>query len=253
MITANIIGTGRVAQTLFSLIAQNEAFSVLGVLGRTSAQLGDWTQGKGITQAHQLPEAMIHIIAVSDRSINLVAGQLSHLSGLIVHTSGTTPMDKLLPNQRIGVLYPLQTFSLQSPPSAEEIPWIIEAKHAQDINLLATFAQCLGSRAHQLSEHERRQLHLAAVMVNNFTHHLWSMSRDWLETQSGDFNLLMPLAKKTTEIALNDPEGTYQTGPARRNDQNTVEQHLAMLGTHPLAQVYKNLTESIVRRHEKEL
>jgi hypothetical protein len=94
---------------------------------------------------------------------------------------------------------------------------------------------------------------LAAVMVNNFTHHLWSMSRDWLETQSGDFNLLMPLAKKTTEIAQNDPEGTYQTGPARRNDHNTVEQHLAMLGTHPLAQVYKNLTESIVRRHEKEL
>ena len=83
MITTNIIGTGRVAQTLFSLIAQNKSVSVLGVLGRTSAQLGDWTQGKGTTQPHQLPEAMIHIIAVSDGSINSVAGHLTHLNGLI--------------------------------------------------------------------------------------------------------------------------------------------------------------------------
>jgi predicted short-subunit dehydrogenase-like oxidoreductase (DUF2520 family) len=253
MITTNIIGTGRVAQTLFSLIEQNKSVSVQGVLGRTTAQLGDWTRGKGTTQPHQLPEAMIHIIAVSDGSINSVAGHLTHLNGLIVHTSGTTPLDKLLPNQRIGVLYPLQTFSLQSPPAAEEIPWIIEAKNPDDLSLLASFAQSLGSRAHQLNDQKRRQLHLTAVMINNFTHHLWSMGRDWLENQSGDFDLLGPLAKKTAEIALTDPEGTHQTGPARRNDQGTIDAHLALLGTHPLAQLYKNLTESIVRRHEKEL
>ena len=253
MITTNIIGTGRVAQTLFGLMEANTSISVLGVLGRSRDSLGDWSRGKGIADPAQLRPAMVHIIAVSDSSIAEVAQQLKHLSGLLVHTSGTTSIEKLRPHGRIGVFYPLQTFSLDAPAQPDQIPWIIDAQHQEDLSLLTALAEELGSSATHLNDLKRKEMHLAAVMINNFTHHIWSMTQAWVAQSSGDFALLHPLAKKTLDIALQDSTGHQQTGPARRNDRSTLEQHLALLGDHPLAQIYQTMTESIVQRHEKEL
>ena len=140
MITTNIIGTGRVAQTLFGLMEANTSISVLGVLGRSRDSLGDWSRGKGIADPAQLRPAMVHIIAVSDSSIAEVAQQLTHLSGLLVHTSGTTSIEKLRPHGRIGVFYPLQTFSLDAPAQPDQIPWIIDAQHQEDLSLLTALA-----------------------------------------------------------------------------------------------------------------
>ena len=93
---AVLIGAGNVATRLACALRQ-AGHEVIAVGGRTRVQ--------------PIPaDADIYIIAVSDRSIAQVAGELARVGGLVVHTAGSVGMD-VLPQQRRGVLYPLQTLS----------------------------------------------------------------------------------------------------------------------------------------------
>ncbi len=47
-----------------------------------------------------------------------------------------------------------------------------------------------------------------------------------------------------------DPKYT-QTGPAKRNDQQTLDKHLSMLESHDLKKLYLNLTTSIQKEMSK--
>lgn len=71
----------------------------------------------------------ITIISVSDSAIREVAEKLSkHDCGILVHTSGTTPMSILEGwADQTGVFYPLQTFSKDVQLDYRHIPFFIEA------------------------------------------------------------------------------------------------------------------------------
>ena len=44
-----------------------------------------------------------------------------------------------------------------------------------------------------------------------------------------------------------------QTGPAKRNDQATIKQHLAQLNNADYKEIYKLLTQSIIQQDGKKL
>jgi len=57
------------------------------------------------------------------------------------------------------------------------------------------------------------------------------------------FNLLEPLIKETVSKALEFGPDASQTGPAVRNDLNTIEKHLELLSFSPdLQNLYKEMT-----------
>ncbi len=66
---------------------------------------------------------------------------------LLVHTAGSIPMSVWEGHaERYGVFYPMQTFSKQREVDFQEVPFFIEAKRAEDVELLKAVAATLSEK-----------------------------------------------------------------------------------------------------------
>lgn len=198
--------------------------------------------------------ADLYIIAVPDSAINTVAETLSDLgfgNKLIVHTSGATSMEVFngvnSPLMRVGVFYPLQTFTKSRAISFfEEVPIVLEAKNEADLGILTALANQLSDNVYQLPSENRAKLHLAAVFVNNFANHLYSIGEELAEEAGMNLDILLPLIRETVNKLTSGSPAEMQTGPAIRRDTVTIERHLTLLEAHPdLQQIYGIMTKSI--------
>ena len=66
-----------------------------------------------------------------------------------------------------------------------------------------------------------------------------------------DFKILQPLIDETTARLQTGQPKDYQTGPARRGDQKTIEKHLSITEP-PLTELYTLLTKTIKKQYGKE-
>jgi predicted short-subunit dehydrogenase-like oxidoreductase (DUF2520 family) len=74
------------------------------------------------------------------------------------------------------------------------------------------------------------------------------MAEDILTQEQLSLDILMPLIQETTNKIITHPAKNMQTGPAKRNDQQTIQQHLEFLKKYPQYQsVYQLLSNSIIR------
>lgn len=193
------------------------------------------------------PEADLYILAVHDDAIAEVAAQLEIKDKLVVHTSGATPSTVLEPYfERYGIFYPLQTFSITKSVDFQRIPICIYAKKAADLDKLEEVARLISPSVHHIDDEQRKILHVAAVFVNNFANYIFHVGYDIVEKADISFDLLRPLIKETAaKIQANAP-ATMQTGPAIRNDQATIDQHLQYLELYPdYKLLYEIFTQNI--------
>lgn len=192
----------------------------------------------------------LYIIAVADQALAQVADQLKQgrEDCLFVHTAGTLPMD-LLPMQRRGVFYPMQTFSRQRIVDFSHIPVFIEAADAHDQELLHQLAADLTDAVYQLDSANRRYLHLAAVFCCNFANHCMALGSHLLRKHGIPFSVMIPLIDETArKIRTISPE-LAQTGPAQRHDFNVIQRQIDLLqsdGEVHLRDIYEQLTQSII-------
>ncbi len=252
MIRVLIVGSGNVARQLYRAWQGSTEVVVQGVLSRSRPDTGF----EGIpyyAPGTRLPEADVLLIAVSDDAIPQLSRELGNTPALVVHTSGRTPMKALLGQQRIGVFYPLQSFAPGREIDFSTIPICLEAEEKEDLALLRTLGESLGSEIHEVDSEKRARLHLAAVLVNNFTNHLYTLSADLLEEGSLDFSLLLPLIRETTARLEGTNPAALQTGPALRNDRQTMKGHLDTLKDPGTRELYEVLSKSIQAYHGKEL
>ena len=90
-------------------------------------------------------------------------------------------------------------------------------------------------------------MHVAAVVVSNFTNHLYALAAEFCKKEGVDFGLLAPLIMETAGRIQKSSPADVQTGPAVRNDIFTIEKHLRVLAGHPaLKNIYLKLTDSIM-------
>lgn len=196
-------------------------------------------------------DADLYIIAVKDDAIANVASYLKAVSGLVVHISGATTIDALESNNRIGVLYPLQTFSKTKEVSFKNIPLCIEAKSASDLSILQDLANRLSEKVYLLNGEQREVLHVAAVFACNFTNHMYSLANQILTKSNLDFDIIRPLIAETADKVQENLPENVQTGPAVRNDVNTMDKHLKWLKTMPqLVEIYQTLSNSIINNNK---
>lgn len=187
------------------------------------------------------------ILAVNDDQIQALSVQFS--TRFLVHTSGSVSMDTLQ-SERRGVLYPLQSFSKNREVDWNTLPICIEAASLDDRDQLHTIAKLLGHRVEHVSSEERRKLHLAAVVVNNFVNYLYQASAEYLNAHGLAFDCVHPLMRETVEKAIAISPSSAQTGPARRNDQQTILAHLEALSGQPeLQDLYRRLSDAITRSY----
>lgn len=191
-------------------------------------------------------DADLYVLAIPDRELTEVCDWLSLDRKLVVHTAGSVGKEILSTvTTNYGILYPLQTLKKEIK-NVPVIPFLVDGNTVEDLTLIYDFAKTLSQQVEVADDENRRQLHLAAVIVNNFTNHLYFLAQEFCEKQNISFQLLLPLIEETVVRLRHYPAKDLQTGPAARNDYNTLEKHLQLLEKHPsLKEIYQLITDSI--------
>jgi predicted short-subunit dehydrogenase-like oxidoreductase (DUF2520 family) len=232
MINVVIIGTGNVASHLTDAFLKTDTIKVQQINSR---------------KLHHLPLSEITIIAVSDDAIQDVSNRLTARNGLIAHTSGTVGID-MIPTGRKGVFYPLQSFTKGAPVDFTTVPFCLEANNTEDTQLLEVLAKSIGNKTYQITTAQRKKLHIAAVFVNNFTNHMYALGKSICDEHAVPFEILYPLIEETAKKAQSISPIASQTGPAKRDDTQTIKNHLEQLSLQQ-QKIYQLLTASIKKMH----
>ncbi len=252
MIKVTIIGSGNVAQHLITAFANADNLFVLQVLARNKSSVSHLiNQNKIVSDYNDLLEADLCIIAVSDNAIAEVSSRIPFTNKLVVHTSGSFSIDDLDSKNRKGVFYPLQTFSKNKEVNFREIPICLEAKNKQDYQIIEKIASSISSKIYKINSSQRKSLHVSAVFVCNFVNHLYEIGNDICNEIKIDFEILKPLIKETASKIMELSPKDAQTGPAKRSDSQTINEHLKFLKTENQIGIYKLLTKSIIDNGKK--
>ena len=251
MISVSILGAGNVGTHLMRAVQSAKNLNLVQWYSRNPKSVK--FPIKDIEFCHDLERlkmADVYIIAVSDKAISDLSKQLPFENRLVVHTSGSVAMKHLDIKHRRGVFYPLQTFSLTSEVAFSEVPFCIETMQKEDSKFLKTLANEMGSPSYMINTEQRQALHLSAVFVNNFTNQLYRIAHELSDFKSINFEVLNTLILETAKKVQHISPYSAQTGPAKRNDQVTIKQHLRTLESHPEYQsIYELLTNSIKHTH----
>ncbi|HVN57460.1 MAG TPA: DUF2520 domain-containing protein [Bacteroidales bacterium] len=196
----------------------------------------------------------IVIVAVSDRSLGPVLGNLHcDEKTIVAHTAGSSGLD-IFPGsiKRKGVFYPLQTFSEGRKTDLVNVPVFIETSDEAAAGMLGDLAISLGALPVRSSAESRKMLHVAAVFVSNFTNYMLTVGEVISRRAGFQPEILGPLIEETISKALDQGPETSQTGPAIRNDYNTIEKHLELLSFSPeLQTLYEEMSRSIINYYKK--
>jgi len=248
MVTITILGSGKVAHHLIGNILESDQLTLQQIYARNTNSVTDLVpENRVVNDIKALKPADIFIIAVSDISIEEVSSQIQIPNQFVVHTSGTIPMSAIQ-QQRKGVMYLLQSFSKDKELDFSSIPFCIEANHQKDFQLLEKIAVSFSERVYKISSEQRKAIHLAAVFVNNFSNHMFTMGEDICKEYQVPFEILKPLILETAHKIMHLSPLEAQTGPASRGDENTINQHLEMLTDPTKKEIYQLITKSIQNR-----
>lgn len=248
-----LLGTGNVATHLFQAFLKAKDVETIQVYGRSKTRLNYFRDHTKVTRdISQIADADVYILAISDTSISMVSRSLHQKNGLVVHTSGGVSLDAIKTKRR-GVFYPLQTFTKGKKVDFSQVPLCIEAENAGDFLLLETLGSSISKQVRKVSSDQRKILHLSAVLVNNFTNHLFHIAQGICEENNIPFHLLQPLISETVDKIRHLPPAEAQTGPARRNDVETMQRHMEQFKSPLQKKIYQLLSESIKTTYEKEL
>lgn len=257
MLRLNVIGTGRVGQTLAHLWQQQGLCVVQDLMSRHAGGTALAAQfiggGRVVTQMSQLRAAELWMITVPDTQVATVAAQLAAamaartpsqdahprpaqapatLQPVAFHCSGFLPASALAPLQALGwqaaSAHPVLNFA--SPQTGAQqfagTPCGVEGD-APAKDLLRPLLQGAGAVCFDVAEAHKPLYHGAAVIASNFLIVLQAMAREaWAE--AGVPPDLVPtvnaaLVRATLENTLQlGPAGAI-VGPAARGDTEVVQ------------------------------
>lgn len=196
----------------------------------------------------------IVILCIPDKDIREVSTQLIKGSYLLAHVSGTTSIETIDSKHKSrGIFYPLMSLTNNTSVPIKSIPFCLEADSEGAYHILEDLSHSMGIKPHKLDSKERKKLHLAAVLAQNFSNHLFQMAFEVLEEANLSFDLLKPLLLQSIERIGENPPISFQTGPAIRKDETTIQQHLNMIENQTHKEIYEQITRSIQVKNEEEL
>lgn len=247
-----IIGSGNVATVLGRLFVKS-GHEILQVVSRSVEHakiLADelncpFADDDGIIDR----SAELYLVAVSDSALYSLNNRIQLEKKLVLHTAGSVPKD-VLQNISInyGVLYPMQSLRKEIEKPAD-IPLLIDGNTEETLTMIEDIAKTISNNVAKANDAERLKLHVAAVVVSNFTNHLYALAEDFCKKENVDFKLLAPLIKETASRTVCYSPTEMQTGPAVRNDVFTLDKHLQLLVNYPkLKYIYLKLTDSIINK-----
>ena len=243
MISVVILGSGNVALQLIRAFLKIDTINLKQVYTRNQEDINTLKDSINTTNdISLLKQADVTIIAVSDDAISSISSHIKN--SFVVHTSGSVDMKSLNNIGRKGVFYPLQSFSKKKKVDFKNIPICLESETNEDLLKLEKLVSLLQSKSYILSSHQRKKIHVAAVFANNFSNHMYTIANEICEKYNIPFDILHPLIEETSNKIKNLTPEKAQTGPAKRNDTETIENHLNLL-SEKQQEIYLKITQSI--------
>ncbi len=248
----SFIGSGNVA-THLALGLQEAGMDICEIFSSTpknALKLASKVGAKAVSSITDLDVQGVDVIIISikDDLIHSVSNAIGVSSTLIVHTSGTKSMDELSKHENRGVFYPLQTFSIESELKLSNIPFCVEASNLEELEILKEMASLLSADVRITNEETRKSIHVAAVVACNFSNHMFALAEQLLLETGEDLSILKPLIEETVSKALDNHPKEVQTGPAVREDQEVLKNHLHRLKGNPdFQKLYQDISNSIIK------
>ena len=249
-----IIGSGNVATVLGKLLKQQH-YVIEQVVSRNKLNALKLAEEVNALVTNKLSDIIktsdVYIIAVKDDSIETICNQLNLDDKIIIHTAGSISINILKNSSKnYGVLYPLQSLRKELN-YLPVIPFLIDANNNYTKNIITKIASSISRNVIMVNDEQRLQYHLSAVIVSNFTNHLFALTKEYGEANNINFSLLLPLIEETVNRMKKYNPADLQTGPAIRNDQSTIKKHIDLLSNFPhLKSIYQTITSSIIESHK---
>ncbi len=245
----SIIGSGNTA-TVLGRIFKEKNHTINEIAGRNKIEVIKLAEELNANACIELKElnknSDVYIIAVKDNAVAEASAQLKLDEKVVAHTAGSISIN-ILKNtaKNYGVLYSLQ--SLRKEISyLPGIPFLIDANNGFTNDILFRLAASVATSVTNADDETRLQYHVSAVIVSNFTNHLFALAKNYCDKTKTDFNLLLPLIDETVNRLHYYEPSAMQTGPAIRNDETTMQKHLQLLNDFPqLKNIYELMSESI--------
>lgn len=244
------LGSGNVATHLAKAL-HGAGHTIIQVFSRSQENatlLADKVGAEAVSHLHLInTEAELYLFSVNDDALQQVILQMPQTSGVWAHTAGSMPMSIFSSRkEEHGVIYPLQTFSKARELDFSAIPLFIEGSTPATVHLLEELSRHISREVHLLSGEKRGYLHLAAVFACNFVNHMYTLSSQILINEDIPFGILRPLIAETAaKVTVMTPKEA-QTGPARRNDEKVMRDHLALITQPQMKELYRLISKSIM-------
>lgn len=251
-----IVGSGNVASVLGKELFAAGHFITQVVAHQQwhqAAALAAMLHAEVISELLQLDvHADLYLLAISDSALPGVAKSFPTVTGIVLHTAGAVSIHVLANTSgRYGVLYPLQ--SLRKEKTAYgHIPLLIDGNTGETLQSIQQVAGSISSLVQQSDDASRLRLHTAAVIVSNFTNHLYTLTYDYCSREGLDFSLLVPLITETADRLWQYAPAQMQTGPAARNDVVTIAKHVELLAVYPSLQLLYNVLTTSIQQYQQE-
>lgn len=259
MIDLNIVGAGRLGQSLARLAAASQGYRIAGVLCRNpqhaAAAVAFIGAGQACTRAAELPPAPLTLVAVPDDQIAPVAQELAAhgilpAGALVFHASGAGELDLLAPlaacGLRIGCLHPAYSFA-EPARAVTGFAGTLCALDGDDAAYaeLAQLTEAIGGSPFRLAPGGKAAYHAALSVGSNFLVTL----ADFAFRQASAAGvppalqtaLLGPLMRQTLDNTLALGLAAALTGPIVRGDAATVARHLSILSSAQDSAAYRAL------------
>ena len=246
----SIIGSGNVANRLaIAFSEEGVAVSHIFSINQTTAkELAQKVGAKVLSDVNDLPKQLC-VVCVPDDVLNSVIDSIND-DVAIAYTSGSVEISSFKSRKNLGVFYPLQTFSKERKIDFFNIPIFIESNNDYFTSTLFDLAWKISREVNHANSEERKKMHIAAVMVNNFTNHMVHLSQKYAIENKIDFAHLQPLLQETIAKLKDHSAFDSQTGPARRGDENVIEEHLSKLSGRT-KEIYQLISKSITETYTK--
>lgn len=247
-----IIGSGNVAYA-YSKALKDNGINPKYVLVRNRETITEVERlfgVKTIIEYEKLSDCDLIIIAVKDDAIKEVASRLHNYKGVLVHTSGTQSSSVLNVVENYGIIYPLQTISKDYDIDFKSVPLLINASTPEVKDKLMSMAQIMSDIVIECTDEDRCYIHMNAVYVSNFVNVMLQIGEKLLKKKSLDISILEPLVKETIKKSFVMGAENALTGPARRHDMNTIQNHLNLLNDDvEEKKIYELLTDYILKKY----
>ena len=199
------------------------------------------------------PTSDVYILAVADDALFDLALDLKLREAVVIHTAGSVSMKVLAPiSRKHGVIWSPQTFIRDVAMDYSRLPFCIEGSSDEVLMQIRELLTPVSQHIYDIDSQQRQWLHLAAVMTNNFGNAINALAQDLLEEHDIPFEILHPLIEMTAEKLKHGGLWQQQTGPARRQDQKTIDRHRSMLvEDEKVLRLYELMTEIIQQKSKK--